>query len=218
MISLGRLRIFSQTKSLFVFFCMATLSPLSAQTKRLDKVVAVVQGKAILLSDVQSLRTQIQNSELLRGFYKLESGGITDQTILNRLVEDQIVRARLKELGTEISGDAANREVEEIAKKNRLSVAQLKSVLKRQKVDFEEYVDALKGQIERRVIANREISSAGLSDEELKSLYKSKAPAEFKLGLILDSATSDNKKLLTEIGSQFKQKTLSVEKLKEHPT
>lgn len=97
--------------------------------KTLDRVVAVVQGKAILLSDVQSLHSQVESSELLRGFYKID-GGITDQNILNRLVEDQIIRARLKELGTEVTGDSVNREIEEIARKNRFGVPQLKAVLK----------------------------------------------------------------------------------------
>lgn len=186
--------------------------------KTLDKVVAVVQGKAILLSDVQSLRGQIKSSNLLRGFYKID-GGITDKAILNRLVEDQIVRARLKELGTEISGDSVNREIEEICKKNKLSVAQLKGILKKQGVDFENYFEALKTQIERRVIYNREISSNGaaLSDDELKAVYRTKAPFAYKLSILVDSASTKSRALLQEISSQFQSGKVTPEKLQEHP-
>jgi peptidyl-prolyl cis-trans isomerase SurA len=190
----------------------------ASQNKTLDKVVAVVQGRAILLSDVQGLREQIQGSTLLRGFYSID-GGITDQTVLNRLVEDQIVRARLKELGTEISGDSVNREIEEIAKKNKLTLAQLKTVLKKQGVDFDNYFEALKSQIERRAIYNREISTSGstLSDEELKAAFKNKAPPEMKFSVILDAANPKNKKLLEEIATQFKTGKITAEKLKSHP-
>lgn len=196
--------------SLFIFTTL--------HAKTLDKVVAVVQGKPILLSDVQNLRSQVQNSTLMRGFYKID-GGITDKNILNRLVEDQIVRARLKELGTEITNDAVNREVEEICRKNNLKVSQLKDILKKQKVDFSSYFDALKSQIERRVIFNREISNnaAALSDEELKAVYRTKAPQSYKLSILMDSATAKNKKLLAEIGTEFKKGKVPAEKLKEHP-
>ena len=194
------------------------LSNLKLEAKTLDKVVAVVQGKAILLSDVQSLRSQVESSPLLRGFYSIE-GGINDQNILNRLVEDQIVRARLKELGTEVTGDSVNREIEEISKKNKLSTAQLKGVLKKQGVDFDNYFEALKSQIERRIIYNREISSSGstLTDEELKAVYKTKAPPELKVSVVVDTATPKNKKLLEEIATQFKSGKITTEKLKEHP-
>lgn len=186
--------------------------------KTLDKVVAVVQGKPILLSDVQSLRAQVQNSNLLRGFYKID-GGINDQTILKRLVEDQIVRARLKELGTEISGDSVNREIEEICRKNKLTVVQLKDILKKQKVDFSNYFDALKSQIERRVIFNREIANnaAALSDEELKAVYRTKAPPSYKLSILVDGDSAANKKILEEIGAGFKKGSVTEAKLKDHP-
>jgi peptidyl-prolyl cis-trans isomerase SurA len=199
-------------------FALSLLIFTTLHAKTLDKVVAVVQGKPILLSDVQSLRSQVQNSTLMRGFYNIE-GGITDKTILNRLVEDQIVRARLKELGTEISGDSVNREIEEICRKNKITVAQLKDVLKKQKVDFTNYFDALKSQIERRVIYNREISNnaAALSDEELKAVYRTKAPQSYKISILVDGATPKNKKLLEEIGSEFKKGKVTPEKLKDHP-
>lgn len=199
-------------------FVLSLLIFTTLQAKTLDKVVAVVQGKPILLSDVQSLRSQVQNSTLMRGFYNIE-GGITDKTILKRLVEDQIVRARLKELGTEISGDSVNREIEEICRKNKITVAQLKDVLKKQKVDFTNYFDALKSQIERRVIYNREISNnaAALSDEELKAVYRTKAPQSYKISILVDGATPKNKKLLEEIGSEFKKGKVTPEKLKDHP-
>jgi len=199
-------------------FLLALLFSTTLSAKTLDKVVAVVQGKPILLSDVQSLRAQVQNSTLLRGFYKIE-GGITDRTILNRLVEDQIVRARLKELGTEISGDSVNREIEEICRKNKLTVVQLKDILKKQKVDFTNYFDALKSQIERRVIFNREIANnaAALSDEELKAVYRTKAPPAYKLSILVDGDSSANKKILEEIGAGFKKGSVSEAKLKDHP-
>jgi peptidyl-prolyl cis-trans isomerase SurA len=201
-----------------ILIALALLISTTLESKTLDKVVAVVQGKPILLSDVQGLRSQVQGSPLLKNFYRIQ-GGINDKTILNRLVEDNIVRSRLKELGTEISGDSVNKEVEAIAKNNKLTVTQLKGILKKQGVDFDNYFDALKSQIERRVIYNREISSnsPGLSDEELKSVYRTKAPPAYKLSILVDDATAKNKKLLEEIAAQFKGGKVNAEKLKEHP-
>lgn len=201
-----------------ILIVVALILSTTLEAKTLDKVVAVVQGKPILLSDVQSLRAQIQGSPLLKNFYKIE-GGITDKNILNRLVEDQIVRARLKELGTEISGDSVNKEIDAISKSNKLTTAQLKGILKKQGVDFDNYFEALKSQIERRVIFNREISANGsaLSDEELKAVYRTKAPPAYKLSILVDDATPKSKKLLGEIAGQFKGGKVTAEKLKEHP-
>src|SRR4051794_13300732 len=110
------------------FFLFALIS-LSLNAKVLDKTVAIVQGKAILLSDVQSLKRQVSKSPLLRNFYNL-SGDVTEQRLLDRLVEDQIIQARLKELNADVSNDEVNHEIEQIAQKNKISVAQLKKVLK----------------------------------------------------------------------------------------
>jgi peptidyl-prolyl cis-trans isomerase SurA len=189
-----------------------------SESKVLDKIVAVVQGKAILLSDIQSLRQQIQKSPLLKNFYPIE-GDLTDDKLLNRLVENQIIRARLKEIGSEITSESVNREIDGIAKKNKLSSSQLKQMLKQQGVEFENYFNALKSSIERRSLFQREIQTGGstLSDEELKTIFKSKAPTEYKLGIIVDKDSVENQKLLESIKQQFKTGKLSPEKLKDYP-
>lgn len=202
-------------KSLLLFSLFVSFF---SHAKLLDKVVAVVQGKAILLSDIQSLRQQIQKSPLLKNFYPIE-GELNDEKLLNRLVENQIIRVRLKEIGSEITPESVNREIDGIAKKNKLSSSQLKQMLKQQGVDFENYFNALKSSIERRSLYHREIQTSGstLSDDELKSIFKNKAPTEYKLGIIIDKATSENQKLLEDIKIQFKSGKISPQKLKEHP-
>lgn len=186
--------------------------------KVLDKTVAVVQGKAILLSDVQSLKKQVSQSPLMRNFYNI-AGEVTEQNLLNRLVENQIIRARLKELGAEVSGDSVNREINEIARKNKIGVADLKKVLKKQGVDFDNYYEALKSNIERRSLYHREIQTSGstMTDEELKNMYKTKAPQEFKLSILIDKPNKKNTALLNEIKSKFKAGKIPPEKLKEYP-
>ena len=151
-------------KSLLLFSLFVSFF---SHAKLLDKVVAVVQGKAILLSDIQSLRQQIQKSPLLKNFYPIE-GELNDEKLLNRLVENQIIRVRLKEIGSEITPESVNREIDGIAKKNKLSSSLLKQMLKQQGVDFENYFNALKSSIERRSLYHREIQTSGstLSDDE----------------------------------------------------
>ena len=188
-----------------IFLFSLFVSVLS-QAKLLDKIVAVVQGKAILLSDIQSLRQQIQKSPLLKNFYPIE-GELTDEKLLNRLVENQIIRARLKEIGSEITAESVTREIDGIAKKYKISSSQLKQMLKQQGVDFENYFNALKSSIERRSLYHREIQSGGstLSDEELKTIFKNKAPVEYKLGIIVEKDSLENQKLLEDIKKQSKR-------------
>ena len=188
------------------------------QAKVLDKTVAVVQGKAILLSDVKSLKTQIEKSPLLRNFYDIQ-GTVTETNLLNRLVEDQIIRTRLKELGADVSGETVNREIEEIARKNKLSVAQLKKVLKGQGVDFDNYFEALKSNVERRSLYHREIQTTGstMTDEELKNLYANKAPPEYKLSILIDKPGKKNNALLEEIKAKFKAGKIPPNQLKDYP-
>jgi peptidyl-prolyl cis-trans isomerase SurA len=201
-----------------VIFLFSLFVSVFSQAKVLDKIVAVVQGKAILLSDIQSLRQQIQKSPLLKNFYPIE-GDLTDEKLLNRLVENQIIRARLKEIGSEITAESVNREIDGIAKKNKISSSQLKQMLKQQGVDFENYFNALKSSIERRSLFHREIQSGGstLSDEELKSIFKNKAPVEYKLGIIVEKNSLENQKVLEDIKKQFKTGKLPPEKLKDYP-
>lgn len=205
-------------KNLALAVFVVTVLCSTTHAKVLDKTLAVVQGKAILLSDLQDLRKQVQQSPLLRNFYNVASD-ISEQALLDRLVEDQIVRTRLKELSAEVSGDSVNREIEEIARKNKISVPQLKKVLRQQGVDFENYFEALKSNLERRAIFHREIQTSGstMTEEELKSNYKSKAPPEFKLALIVDNPGKKNQQLLEQIKGQFKAGKIPPEKLKESP-
>lgn len=205
-------------KALKTIFLFSVFVSVFSNAKVLDKIVAVVQGKAILLSDIQSLRQQIQKSALLKNFYPIE-GQLTDEKLLNHLVENQVIRVRLKEMGSEISAESVNREIDGIAKKNKLSTNQLKQMLKQQGVDFENYFNALKSSIERRSLFQREIQTGGstLSEEELKSIYKNKAPIEFKLGIIIEKNSSENKKLLENIKTRFKSGKLLPEKLKDYP-
>ncbi len=201
-----------------IIFLFSLFVSVFSQAKVLDKIVAVVQGKAILLSDIQSLRQQIQKSPLLKNFYPIE-GDLTDEKLLNRLVENQIIRARLKEIGSEVTAESVNREIDGIAKKNKISSSQLKQMLKQQGVDFENYFNALKSSIERRSLFHREIQSGGstLSDEELKSIFKNKAPVEYKLGIIVEKNSLENQKVLEDIKKQFKTGKLPPEKLKSYP-
>ena len=205
----------SPLRPLFLFMILS--SNLSF-AKTLDRIVAVVQGKAILLSDVKSLKEQIEKSSLLRNFYKLE-GELTNQKVLTRLVEDNIMRIKLKELSSDISGDEVNRQIESIAKDNKISVAQLKVLLKNQGTSFDSYFDALKSTLERRTLNARELQRSGstLSDEELKTIYKNKAPPEYKLSVLVEKATKKNLSLLSEIRDSFKKGKITPAKLKEYP-
>jgi parvulin-like peptidyl-prolyl isomerase len=205
-------------KALKTIFLFSLFVSVFVNAKVLDKIVAVVQGKAILLSDIQSLRLQIQKSPLLKNFYPIE-GQLTDEKLLNHLVENQVIRARLKEIGSDISAESVNREIDGIAKKNKFSTNQLKQMLKQQGVDFENYFNALKSSIERRSLFHREIQTGGstLSEEELKNIYKNKAPVEFKLGIIIEKNSSENLKLLENIKNRFKSGKVPPEKLKDYP-
>ena len=205
-------------KALKTIFLFSLFVSVFVNAKVLDKIVAVVQGKAILLSDIQSLRLQIQKSPLRKNFYPIE-GQLTDEKLLNHLVENQVIRARLKEIGSDISAESVNREIDGIAKKNKFSTNQLKQMLKQQGVEFENYFNALKSSIERRSLFHREIQTGGstLSEEELKNIYKNKAPVEFKLGIIIEKNSSENLKLLENIKNRFKSGKVPPEKLKDYP-
>jgi peptidyl-prolyl cis-trans isomerase SurA len=190
-----------------------------SNAKTLDKIMAVVQGNPILLSDVKKLRSQIEGSPMLRNFFRFE-GATTQENVLNRLIEDEIVRSRLKEIGGEVSGETVNREIEEIARKNKISVAQLRNILKEQRVDFNSYFDALKSNIEKQIIISREIQTTGstLTDEEIKTKFRRQIPPEYKVSIIIEKNSAENKKSLDEIAAKFKQGKLLPEKLREQPS
>jgi len=169
-------------KSLFLLiFVLST----TARSAIIDRVSAVVGEEPILQSDILGLRKEVASSQALASILKIDAAKMSDRDLLNRLIEEKIIKQALRDLDLVVSDADVEKQVDDIAKQNRLSKSQLEDQLERENISPAAYRRSLRSQIERRNIFERELRrGGGVTEQETRALYEQKAPKELKLWLV----------------------------------
>lgn len=201
-----------------LFFTLFVFSN-NVQTKTLDQVVAIVDDSPVLQSDVESLLAQLKKSSDLANLFGMRGVALNESTILNKIIEEKIIRSALKSLSSEVEDSEVTTQIKGIADQNGLSIEGLKNSLEKDGVPFVTYQRCIRSQLEKRRIFDREVrkTSATLSDVDLKAEFLKSAPKELELGMLVDSDNAKNKALLMEISKQINNGALSSAKVKDHP-
>jgi len=136
----------------------------SAEAMIIEKVVAVVNGEVITLTELQE-RALILKKNLGREDIPLKD-------ILNKLIMDTLEVQRAKELGLSVSDDVVDEYIKSLLNKEGLTMDSLKSSLQQWGVSMDLYRQEIRRRILISKVVNLEVRShVAVPDEEVRAYY-----------------------------------------------
>ena len=129
---------------------------LATQGELLDRVVAIVNDGVVLNSD---LDTQVDavSERLRQQKLELPPQNVLRQQVLERLVLQEIQLQRANHAGVKISDEMLNAALQDVAKRNNLTLTQLPDALKQQGVDYAEYREEIRREMMLQVLRQRDV-------------------------------------------------------------
>ena len=129
---------------------------LATRGELLDRVVAIVNDGVVLDSDLEAQIEQI--SERLRE-QKLElpPQNVLRQQVLERLVLQEIQLQRANHSGVKVSDETLNAALQDVAKRNNLTLSQMPEALAQQGVDYGSYREDVRKEITLTMLRQRDV-------------------------------------------------------------
>ena len=122
----------------------------------LDRIAAIVNDGVVLTSE---LDTQIQavSQRLETQHLELPPENVLRQQVLDRLVLQEIQLQRATHVGIKVTDETLNAAMEDVAKRNNLSLSQLPDALATQGIDYASYRDDLRKEITLSMLRQRDV-------------------------------------------------------------
>lgn len=163
-------------RSLVSIAVVAVLCGLNITTVRaevVDKVVAVVNGKAITMSELDRAwkMTSMERGQLSSG--QGDSAKITREQILDVLINNILVDEAAKKSDVTVNADEVDKAIQGVSQRNGLSVDQLKAELAKEGTTWENYRKEAESQLKRNKFISREVSSkVNITNSDMQQYYK----------------------------------------------
>ena len=134
-----------------------------------DSVVAIVNDKVILQSDLDERMREVNLQKLSRiEFAKIKNN------ILDQLIEESLLDQASSRMGIRVSDIDLQNRLKLIAKNQGLTVLQLKDAVEKENISYVKYLDKLRKNIQRQELYRTQFTNrAYISDEEIESFLKS---------------------------------------------
>ena len=182
--------------TLFYFFLLFQVSQnllLAAQYKELDKVVAIVEKEVITEVELQNSIKQVKASKKENNDVQYEE--LIRASVLDQLIQKSLIEQYAEESGIDIDQKKIDAFISNIAKKNKLTIKELKNTIEKDGLKFERFVNNIRYELLLKQIKNKEISSKiNVSDFEIDSqLRKNEVlnPDVYNISHILIKNASD---------------------------
>jgi peptidyl-prolyl cis-trans isomerase SurA len=145
---------------IFLGLAAASLAPsakeLSTKGVLLDKVVAVVNDGVVLESELDMETREIE-TRLQSQHVALPPEAVLRQQVLDRLVVEEIQQQRADRAGIKITDEQVNAALEDIAKRQNLTLDQLPEKLAADGIDYPQYRIELRREIARQILRQRDV-------------------------------------------------------------
>jgi len=153
---------------------------LATQGELLDRVVAIVNDGVVLNSDldaqVESVSDRLRQQKL-----ELPPQNVLRQQVLERLVLQEIEVQRANHAGVKVSDEMLNAALQDVAKRNGITLTQLPDALKQQGVDYAEYRDEIRKEMMLQLLRQRDVlQHISVTPREIDQFLEkqAKAPSE----------------------------------------
>ena len=147
-----------------------TVLSLAAVAEIKDRIAAVVNGHPITLSEVEERVAP----ELARAGAGAAGDAQRKETLkraLSQLIDEQLVASEASALGIDVSDDELQHLVEQLARENRMDMAQFRQALAQQGMSMETVRDSLKRQQLTIRLLQYKVKPRRVSDEEVQAAY-----------------------------------------------
>jgi peptidyl-prolyl cis-trans isomerase SurA len=129
---------------------------LSTNGVLLDRVAAVVNEGVVLQSELD-LQTREIEARLRAQNVALPPESVLRQQVLERLVQEEIQQQHADRAGIRVSDEQVNAALEDIAKRQNLTLEQLPQKLATDGIDYAQYRAELKKEIARQILRQRDV-------------------------------------------------------------
>jgi peptidyl-prolyl cis-trans isomerase SurA len=129
---------------------------LSTNGVLLDRVAAVVNEGVVLQSELD-LQTREIEARLRAQNVALPPESVLRQQVLERLVQEEIQQQHADRAGIRVSDEQVNAALEDIAKRQNLTLEQLPQKLAADGIDYAQYRAELKKEIARQILRQRDV-------------------------------------------------------------
>ena len=142
---------------------LAMQQPLLAQTRELatrgallDRVAAIVNEGVVLNSELEA-QVQLVSERLRQQKLELPPQNVLRQQVLERLVLQEIQMQRANHAGVKVSDETVNAALQDVAKRNGLTLSQLPEALARQGEDYAAYREDIRKEITLSLLRQRDV-------------------------------------------------------------
>lgn len=153
-----------------LFLAFISIFPNIAGAEIVERIVANVNGKIILLSEVRQ-QMGLFRSMKAQGAANLLEGEITEREVLRNMIDEKIMVHYAKESNVDVKESEIDKQVERVKESNKINDKILDEMLKSDGLTMEKYRKKLHDQILVQKITSIEAPPVTISDDEVKSYY-----------------------------------------------
>lgn len=167
-----------------------------AEIKALDRVSIVVNDGVILKSEIDSLVNRVKQRSVASN-QELPNDRVLKTQATERLIDNLLKKQMAERMSMRIGDTQLDQTINNIAKEQNISLAQLKQQLAKEGIDFASYRESMRddillGQVERAAVRRR----VNIAEQEIISLAEQikehgQSTVKFQLGHILISHNGD---------------------------
>jgi peptidyl-prolyl cis-trans isomerase SurA len=153
---------------------------LATRGELLDRVVAVVNDGVVLDSDLDAQITVV-SERLRQQKLELPPQNVLRQQVLERLVLQELQMQRATHAGIKVTDETLNAALQDVAKRNNLTLAQLPDALSQQGIDYPSYRDEIRREITLTMLRQRDVlQHISVTPREIDQYLEkqAKAPSE----------------------------------------
>jgi peptidyl-prolyl cis-trans isomerase SurA len=153
---------------------------LATQGELLDRVVAIVNDGVVLNSDLDA-QVEAVTERLHQQKLELPPQNVLRQQVLERLVLQEIEIQRANHAGVKVSDEQLNQALQDVAKRNNLTLSQLPDALAQQGIDYASYREELRREITLSLLRQRDVlQHISVTPREIDQYLdkQTKAPSE----------------------------------------
>jgi peptidyl-prolyl cis-trans isomerase SurA len=129
---------------------------LATRGELLDRVVAIVNDGVVLDSDLE-MQVEVVSERLHEQKLELPPQNVLRQQVLERLVVQEIELQRATHAGVKVTDEMLNGALQDVAKRNNMTLSQLPTALAQQGVDYPSYRDDIRKEITITLLRQRDV-------------------------------------------------------------
>ena len=176
-------RVLRRVVSLIIFFLWSFCCASAGAEELIDRIVAVVNNEVITLSDLNKVTTLMFAGVDKQQAFTDEQRAEIAQKALEQLIEKKLIEQKAKETSLKVDDKEVSRAVEDVLKKNNISLEQLKEILKKDGSSFEDYRKMLRSEILQSKVIGREVrSKITITDKDIQEYYEKNVKHQEKPG------------------------------------